>query len=179
MKKSTAPAKKLVLSALFLALGMILPFVTGQIPEIGNMLLPMHIPVLICGFVCGWPYGLVVGLITPLLRSVLFGMPPIFPTAVAMTFELAAYGFASGLIYKLLPKRAAFVYLNLIISMIFGRIIWGITSVILYGVSGSAFSWAVFMSGAFIKAFPGIILQIILIPIIIIALQKARLMEND
>ena len=55
MKTST---RKLTLSALFLALGLVLPLITGQIPQIGKMLLPMHIPVLLCGMVCGWPYGL-------------------------------------------------------------------------------------------------------------------------
>ncbi len=84
--------KKLVLSGVFLALALLLPFVTGQIPQIGAALAPMHIPVLLCGFVCGWPFGLVVGFVAPLLRFMLFGMPPIFPTGIAMAFELAAYG---------------------------------------------------------------------------------------
>ena len=84
---------KLVVAALCLALCLVLPFITGQIREIGNMLCPMHLPVLLCGFLCGWPYGLAIGFIAPLLRSVLFGMPPLFPTALAMAFELAGYGF--------------------------------------------------------------------------------------
>jgi thiamine transporter ThiT len=88
-KKTT---KKMVLSALFIALGLVLPFFTGQIPQIGSRLLPMHIPILLCGFVCGAPFGLAAGFITPLLRSLIFGMPPMMPTAVAMAFELAAYG---------------------------------------------------------------------------------------
>ncbi len=100
--------KKLVLAALFLALAYLLPFLTGRIPEIGSMLLPMHLPVLICGFVCGWPYGLAVGFVAPLLRSFTLGMPPFFPTAVAMAFELAAYGAITGICYKKLPKETAF-----------------------------------------------------------------------
>lgn len=81
-------AQTLVLAALFLALGLLLPFVTGQIAAFGSWFLPMHLPVLLCGFVCGWPYGLAVGFVVPLLRSFLFGMPPMMPTAVAMAFEL-------------------------------------------------------------------------------------------
>ena len=82
--------RNLVLAAMFVALGLVLPFLTGQVPQIGNMLLPMHLPVLLCGLICGWQYGGVVGFILPPLRYVMFGMPPIFPTGVAMAFELAA-----------------------------------------------------------------------------------------
>ena len=170
--------KYLVLSGLFLALGLIMPFFTAQIPSIGNRLLPMHIPVLLCGFICGGPYGLAVGFITPIFRSVIFGMPPMFPTAVAMAFELAAYGFVSGIIYRLLPKKNIYIYTTLIISMICGRAIWGIVSILLYGANGTAFSWKLFMTGAFINAIPGILIQIIIIPIIIIAVTKSNLIES-
>ena len=95
--------KKVALAGLFLALGLLLPFLTGQIPQIGNMLLPMHIPVLLCGYFCGWRYGLAVGAAAPLLRSALFGLPPMFPIAVAMAFELAVYGLMTGLLYKRFP----------------------------------------------------------------------------
>lgn len=174
----TPSTKKLVLAAFFLALGILLPLLMGPIPQVGRMLLPMHLPILICGFVCGWPFGLAVGFITPLLGSVLLGMPPMYPVAVAMAFELAAYGFATGLLYKLLMKKVSTIYVTLILSMIAGRIVWSIAMIILLGLSGGSFTWAAFMSGAFINALPGIILQIVLIPIIIIALQKARLIEN-
>ncbi len=97
--------KKLVYSALFLALALVLPFLTGQIQTFGQMLAPMHLPVLLCGFVCGPVWGLAVGAVAPLLRSLLFGMPPMFPTAVAMAFELAAYGLFTGLFYRLLSAR--------------------------------------------------------------------------
>ena len=93
-KMKNLSVRNIVLAGFFLAVGIVLPFFTMQIPSIGNMLLPMHIPVLICGFVCGWPLGLIVGFILPLLRSMLFTMPPMYPTALAMAFELAAYGAA-------------------------------------------------------------------------------------
>jgi thiamine transporter ThiT len=122
MKKTGV--RNLVLAGLFLALGRVLPFFTGQIPAIGQRLLPMHLPVLLCGFVCGGPYGLIVGVLTPLLRSVLFGMPPMFPTALAMAFELAAYGLLAGLFYRLFPKKIGFAYLALVLAMIGGRVVW-------------------------------------------------------
>lgn len=170
--------KRIVLAGLFLALGLLMPFLTGQIPEIGSSLLPMHIPVLIAGFVLGGPYGLVIGLIVPVLRSAMFGMPPMFPTAVAMSFELAAYGFFTGVFYRLLPKKMISVYIALISAMVLGRIVWGAVSWVLYGFGESAFSWQMFIAGAYLKAIPGIIVQIVLIPILIIALKRARLIEN-
>ena len=109
---------RMTISALCLALAYVLPFLTGQIPEIGSMLLPMHIPILICGFICGWKWGLGVGFIAPLLRSLTFGMPPLFPTAVCMAFELATYGFISGIMHRLLPKKKYYIYASLLISMI-------------------------------------------------------------
>ena len=167
--------RKLTYSALYLAIAMVLPFVTGQIPEIGAMLCPMHIPALLCGFMCGWPWGLTVGLIAPLLRSVVFGMPVMFPTAVAMAFELAVYGGMAGLLYRLLPKGKLTVWLVLIISMIAGRAVWGIVRMILAGLSGSEFTWALFIAGAFTNAIPGIIMHLILIPVLVIVMERAGL----
>lgn len=171
--------RNITFSGLFIALGLVLPFLTGQVPDIGSMLLPMHIPVLLCGFICGWPYGLAVGAITPILRSLTLGMPPIFPTAAAMAFELAAYGALAGLLYKLLPKKSIFVYVTLIISMLGGRAVWGLVMTAILGLTGKAFTWELFTAGAFINAIPGIVLQLILIPILIIALKDARLMDRD
>ena len=163
---------KLVLAGMFLALAMVLPLLTGQIPQIGKMLSPMHIPVLLCGFFCGPWYGLVVGAIAPLLRGLIFGMPALFPNGVIMCFELATYGLVSGLLYKLLPKKIPYIFVTLIAAMLAGRVVWGIASAIVYGITKAEFGWQAFMAGAFINAVPGIILHIILIPVIVIALRR-------
>lgn len=172
MMSSKSKINKMVLSSMFLALALILPFLTGQIPQIGSALCPMHIPVILCGFICGPWYALIVGFIAPLLRFVLFGMPVIMPTGIAMSFELAAYGIFAGLLYKWLPKKKISIYFSLIGAMLCGRIVWGVARVILFGLGKSEFGWAAFMSGAFLNAIPGIILQIVLIPLIVIALEK-------
>ena len=169
----------MIYAALYLALALVLPFVTGQIPEIGAMLSPMHIPVLLCGFVCGWPWGLAVGLIAPLLRCLLFGMPTLYPTAIAMTFELAAYGAVSGLLYKLLPKKMWSIYAALLVAMIAGRLVWGAARFVLAGLSGSEFPMSMFLAGAVLNAIPGIILHIVLIPILVLMLRKAKLTLNE
>lgn len=162
----------MVLAAMFLALALILPFLTGQIQQIGNALCPMHIPVLLCGFFCGPWYALVVGLIAPLLRFLLFGMPPLMPIGIAMCFELATYGLMAGLLYKWLPKKKLCIYIALIGAMLCGRVVWGVVRVILLGLGQSEFGWEAFMAGAFLNAIPGIILQIVLIPIIVMALER-------
>ena len=166
--------KKLTLSALFLALGLVLPFLTGQIPQIGNMLLPMHIPVFFCGLICGGPCGLAVGVLTPLLRSVLFGMPPLVPTAFSMAFELGTYGLVSGLLYARTKKRgAAAVYMAMIPAMLAGRVIWGCVQALLLGLNGSALTMQMFLASAFLNAVPGILLQLILIPAVMAGLERA------
>ncbi len=170
---------KIILSALFLAFAYVMPFLTGQIPEIGAMLCPLHIPVMLCGFICGWKYGLIIGLIVPLLRSLTLGIPPIFPTATSMSFELTAYGAISGLMYNILPKKKIYIYCSLIISMIIGRIIWGIAMSICMGLNNTAFTFNAFILGAFVNALPGIILQIVVIPIIIITLEKINLLKIE
>ncbi len=170
--------RKMTYAALYLAIAMVLPFVTGQIPEIGNMLCPMHIPALLCGFMCGWPWGIAVGFIAPLLRSVIFGMPAMFPGAAAMAFELAVYGGMAGVLYRVLPRKKWTLWLALVLSMIAGRVVWGIARLVLAGLSGSSFSWALFIAGAFTNAIPGIILHLILIPVLVLVMERAGLSLN-
>ena len=188
MRKQSGGIKKLVLSAMFMAIGLVLPFITGQIQQIGNMLLPMHIPVLFCGLICGWQYGAVVGFVLPLLRYVLFGMPPIFPTGVSMSFELAVYGAVIGLNMQQLGKRNTTdsgknyvrnLYLALIGAMLAGRIVWGLVRFILARATMQPFTMEMFMAGAFLTAIPGIIVQLILIPGIMAALKRAGVLNAD
>ncbi len=169
MKNRINPkTKDLILAALFLALGLVLPLITMQIKEIGDTLLPMHLPVMLCGFLCGWRYGAAVGLILPFLRSVIFGMPPLFPNAVWMAAELFAYGLISGLIYSFFKtKNLKAIYISLIGAQLSGRVVWGITKALLLLYQAKSFGFAAFITGGFIDAFPGIIIQLILIPIIV------------
>ena len=178
MKTQTHNIQKLVSSALCLAIAMVLPLLTGQIPEIGQALSPMHIPVLLCGFVCGPMWGMAVGFVAPFLRYAVFGMPPM-PMGIAMAFELCAYGLMTGILYKLLPKKTATIYITLILSMIAGRIIWGIARFIMAGLTAGEFPFSAFIAGAVTTAIPGIILHIVLIPLLVMALKKAKLIFND
>jgi riboflavin transporter FmnP len=179
MKSLKDPIKKLTFAGLFLALCMVLPLLTGQIPQIGMALSPMHIPVLLCGFVCGWQYGLTVGFIAPFLRFAIFGMPQLIPMGISMAFELAAYGLLAGLLYKYFPKKVLYVYVTLILSMIGGRIVWGAAMFVLTGLGKSSFSFDKFLAGAVVAAVPGIILHIVLIPLVVIAMKQAKLILND
>lgn len=167
--------KKLAVTAMLFAVGMVLPFFIGQIPAIGKMLLPMHIPVLLCGFIVGWQYGALIGFLLPIVRGLVFGMPPLYPNAVAMAFEMAAYGFVSGYLYSHARWQCTkMLYISLVTAMLAGRIVWAFAEVILLGIGGNIFTWKMFAAGAFLNAIPGIIVQLTLIPIIMVALRRAK-----
>ena len=167
--------KKLAVTAMLFAVGMVLPFFIGQIPAIGKMLLPMHIPVLLCGFIVGWQYGALIGFLLPIVRGLVFGMPPLYPNAVAMAFEMAAYGFVSGYLYSHARWQCTkMLYISLVTAMLAGRIVWAFAEVILLGIGGNTFTWEMFAAGAFLNAIPGIIVQLVLIPLIMVALRRAK-----
>ncbi len=179
MNKTNGQIKNMVVAALMLALAYLLPNFTGNIPQIGSMLLPMHLPVLLCGFLCGGPWGAAVGFVAPLLRSALVGMPPMFPTAVSMAFELAAYGFVSGFLYRRLPKTLGGIYASLIGAMLCGRVVWGVVRALLTLAGNNSFTFSAFLAGAFTTAIPGIVLQLVAIPVVVVALQKAKLVPQN
>jgi len=185
---------RLTASALCVAVAII----TASIFHIGNlsghMFLPMHIPIIVCGFVCGRKYGLVAGLITPIISHfVTPGRPPA-PVVYFMTFELAAYGFFAGFFYWLFlgkkqeeseePKEktrktfiieTALIVGALALSLLLGRIVFGIARFPVFGASG--FGWAGFMRSMFVTSLPGIIAQIIAIPVLVQCLRKGNIIE--
>ena len=164
----------LVLSAMLLALALVLPLLTGQVQQLGNALCLIHIPVLLCGYFCGPWYGTAVGFIAPLLRFALFGKPELVPRGIAMSFELAVYGLVAGLLYRMLPKKKSSIYVSLLGAMLAGRIVWGAVRTLFYGLGKSEFGWAAFIAGGFTNAIPGIILQIVLIPVLVMTLKRAE-----
>lgn len=173
MKTST---RKLTLSALFLALGLVLPLITGQIPQIGKMLLPMHIPVLLCGLACGWPYGLVCGLLGPVLSGVLTGMPS--PAVLpGMMVECGVYGLVSGLMMQLVhtKKLYADLYISQITAMLLGRILSGVCKALIF--APATFTVAAWATTSFVTGLPGIVIQLVLLPTLVVALTKARLLR--
>ena len=159
---------KLVLSALFLALALILPFLTANNPNLGNMFCLMHIPVILCGYICGAKYATSIGFVSPLLRFILVGMPPIYPTALAMSVELAVYGLSISILYYVFPKKKGFVYLTLLLSMIISKAAWGLVMFSLMGFNVNNFSISIFFTQAIFNAIPGLLLQFTLIPAVII-----------
>lgn len=167
----------LVLASMFLAIGLLLPFLTGQLKAIGSMLLPMHIPVILCGLICGWQYGAAVGFILPLLRNLLFGMPPM-PGAISMAFELCTYGLVVGLLYGISKWKCIIsLYRSMIIAMLAGRVVWGVAQIIVLGIKGGSFTFEAFMAGAFLNAIPGIILQLVFIPVLMVALDRTGMVK--
>ena len=182
MKRSKL--QNIALTALFLAVGLVLPILTGQIPQIGKMLLPMHLPVFLCALICGWKYAVPMAFVLPLLRSVTFGMPVLIPEAAAMAPELATYALVAGLLYALFKKQynkrkyvtiIGTMYVSIISAMIAGRVVFGIAKAIILGINGKSYTFAAFITGTVVQAIPGIILQLALIPAIMILLDRTHL----
>ena len=163
MDISISNTRKISIASLLLTIAMILPIITAQIPQVGKMLCPMHFPILLCGFICGPWYGLLIGFVAPLLRFMIFGMPVIFPTGIMMCFELAAYGFFSGVFYARTQK----IFLSLIFGIIAGRLV----RIIVYWIFNILFqiplTWEVIFIGGLLQSLPGTTLQIIFIPPIV------------
>lgn len=164
--------KKIVLAGLFLSIGIILPPLVGGL---GPVVSPIHFPVILCGLLLGWKYGLIVGLITPPLVSAMWGgQLPMFPIALIMSFECAAYGFLSGFIYKkiqLFKNQLKNLYFALIVSMIMGRIVYLLVIGFLFLIGVSVQSFTFYIGALFVTSLPGIILQILVIPPIVLVIE--------
>lgn len=172
---------RLMITAVLLALGMVLPFLTGQIPMIGQAISPLHIPVFICGLTCGWAWGAALGVVLPLLRSVVFGMPPLVAVAVPMAFELAAYGAVCGLMYPMMRKAFRMdnhlpaMLVALLIAMVAGRLVGGAAKAIVMGLTGGSFGFQAFVTSYFVSTAIGALIHLILAPAVALALEKAKL----
>ena len=168
--------KKLVLTAVCAALCIVVPMAFHSIPDGGQVFLPMHIPVLLCGMLCGWPYGLACGLIGPALSCLLTGMP--LPAMLpGMLVECAVYGCASGLLLRYIRTGNCYadLYICLIPAMLLGRVISGIVKALILTPGLSFTAW---VTASFVTAFPGIMIQLIFLPTLIVALTRARLIPG-
>ena len=168
--------KKLVFTAVCVALCLVLPMAFHAIPNAGQVMLPMHIPVLLCGLICGWPFGAVCGLIGPFLSSVITAMPPA-AMLPSMMVECAVYGFASGLLMKYVRtgKAVADLYISLIAAMVLGRVAAGFAKAWIFTPGVSPFAW---VTTSLVTGIPGIVLQLAVLPLVVAALTRARLIPN-
>jgi len=166
--------RKMIATALFIAIGIALPLAFHAIPNAGRMFLPMHIPILLCGLICGFPWGLACGLAAPLLSSLLTQMPPA-AMLPAMLCELAVYGLVSALLVRHVPVKNAYarLYIALVGAMLCGRLVLGAVNALIFSVG--SYSMQVWLTGSFVTALPGIAVQAILIPVIVLGLRKAKL----
>lgn len=168
--------KHIVLTGLCIALGLVLPMAFHSIPNAGNIFLPMHIPVLLCGLACGPAYGLACGVLAPLLSSLITSMPPA-PVLPGMLCELAVYGLITGLLIRLVHTKRPVVdlYIALVGAMLCGRVVSGVLNALIF--RAGKYSMELWLTSAFVKAVPGILIQLIFVPLLVIALQKARLIK--
>ena len=174
--KKNIMIRRITCCAVLIALGIVLPFLTGQIPEVGSALSPLHIPALLAGFVVGPVWGAIASFIIPILRSALFTMPPMFPMACTMAFEMAVYAAVGGILSRAFPKKIIWVYVAQIAAMLAGRIVYGIVFA-LFTVNNPdiSYTFTAFILGCFAEAVPGIVLHLLIVPPIVTALRKAKL----
>lgn len=165
----------LLVTAILLAVGIVLPFLTGNMQVLGQAISPLHIPVLICGLTCGWGWGMGLGIVLPLLRSVLFGMPPLVPVAIPMAFEMAAYGALCGLLYPMLSKAYWAMLIAMVIAMLAGRLVGGAAKAVVMGIQGNAYTFQAFVTAYFVNTAVGAVIHLIVVPLVVTALEKARL----
>lgn len=172
----SSKTRQLVLSGLFIAIGVLLPVIFHMF-GLGSVFLPMHLPVLMAGFLVDVPFGILVGAITPILSSLITGMPPAFPVLPYMVFELATYGGSASLFYRKLKFN---IYISLIFSMVLGRVVsaivvWILATFFMAKLPGPF----VFIAGSITKGLPGIVIQLILIPILMIALERYGIVKKE
>ena len=168
--KTMTPVKRTVLGALCTALCVVLPIAVHSIPDAGAVILPMHIPVLICGLVCGWPYGFICGLLGPLLSNLLTGMPAA-ARLPAMMVECAVYGMVTAILLKFVHTKNTRLdlYIALLVAMIAGRVVSGIAKALIFTPGLTMSAW---IASSFVTALPGIIIQLALVPQVVCLLIK-------
>jgi len=166
--------KKIISTAVCIAMCVVLPIALHAIPNVGSLISPMHVPVFICALVCGPFWGVVCGLVGPFLSSVITQMPPI-AYLPSMLVELAVYGFACGIIMRYIKtgRLYADIYISLGVSMVLGRIAAGLVKAFIF--SAGSYSISVWVSSYVVGTLPGIIVHLILVPAVYAALKKARL----
>lgn len=168
--------KKLVFTAVCAALCVVLPLAFHSIPNAGTVFLPMHIPVLLCGLICGWPYGLVTGLMGPLLSSVITGMPPA-AMLPSMMVECGVYGLVTGLMMRFVRTghTVADLYISMAFAMALGRTVAGLAKALIFTPGTAPFAW---VTTSLVTGIPGIVIQLVLMPLVIFALTRARLIPT-
>lgn len=175
---NATPTRRLTAAALCVALAVLIPQLFHAIPNAGSVFLPMHVPVLICGFLCGWPYGLACGLLAPILSSLLTAMPPamILP---GMACELAVYGLATGLLFPKMrtSKPLLDIYCALLPAMLLGRLVSGLLNGLVF--RAGQYTFQMFLTASFVTALPGIVIQLALIPALMLALEKAKVVQYE
>lgn len=169
--------KRSIITAVCIGLSVVLPMAFHSIPNAGNVFCPMHIPVLLCGLICGGSFGLLCGLAGPLLSSLITGMPPL-AYLPSMLVELAAYGLVCGLMFSLVrtKKLSADLYISLVVALLAGRIVAGLAKALVF--AAGKYSIAAWTTSYFVKTWPGLVLHLVLVPAIVAALMKAKLIPQ-
>ena len=175
--KRMSLVKKSIVTAVCIALCYVLPLLFHGVQNAGQVFLPMHLPVFLCGLVCGWPFGLLCGLAGPALSSALTCMPPVAFLPVMM-IELAVYGTISGLMMRLVRTKCTYadLYISLLVAILSGRVVAGLAKALIFARGN--YSMASWVTGYVLTSWPGTLIQLVLIPSVVFALMKAHLIPE-
>lgn len=168
--------RRLVLAAACVALCVVLPIAFHSIPDAGQIILPMHIPVLLCGLICSWPYGFICGLLGPLLSSLITGMPPA-AMLPAMMIECATYGGIAGAMLLFVRTKNTYIdiYICQITAMVLGRVVAGLAKAWILAPGTPPFAW---ITTSLVMGIPGIVIQLAILPTIVYTLMRAKVIPK-
>lgn len=172
---SSTTVKAILGTITLIVVGVLLPEFFHMIggSGMGMKFLPMHIPVLIAGLLFGSISGVCTASGALFLNFFLTGMP----TAEKLPFmfvELVTYGVVCGFLHK----KKCNIYVSVIGGLVAGRLANAVALVVasnLIGlqVSGVASVWQSLLTGI-----PGIITQLIAIPVIVILVKKVAHLDK-
>ncbi len=173
----TSNIRRIIYDGVLIAVGIVFALLVHEIGglKLGQILLPMHYSVILAGLLLGPWDGFAVGILTPLLSGVLVGMPPLMPPiAIFMAFEMATYGIIVGY----LNKRKVNIYINLIIAMLAGRIIYSLSYYIIGYMVGIHLRPLLAIAISFLSGIIGVILQLVIIPLLYYTIKSRITTRN-
>jgi hypothetical protein len=159
--------RQIPLAALFAALGVVLPPIF-HVFGLGSTFLPMFLPVMLGSMLLSWKFALVLAIFAPLTSWLLTGMPPLVPPILPlMLAELVLLALICSVLHVHLQRS---VWFTLLIAIIADRLL--LFFMVTFAASWLSLDPAVFSIALVVSGLPGIVLQLLVIPLALKLLQQ-------